>query len=66
MWNYEGLRVKGKYMGDIDVTGKVHLSRVKYGGSVSHHVILDEPIKVYGAMRDSVILAHSDIEQVMS
>lgn len=64
MWNYEGMIVTGKYLGDFPVTGVVELSRVKYGGEVTHHVALDTPIEVYGEMRDRVILEHSEIESV--
>lgn len=41
MWNLESMRVKGNYMGDIPVAGRVTLSRVCYGGNVEHHVKLD-------------------------
>jgi predicted small secreted protein len=43
MWNLEGMRVKGGYLdGDQPVSGKVVLSRVCYGGGISHHIKLDE------------------------
>lgn len=42
MWNLEGMRVKGTYLGDIQVAGKVTHSRVCYGGGVSHHIQIDE------------------------
>lgn len=64
MWNLEGMTVTGLYMGDIPVTGKVELSRVKYGGEVSHHVVLDTPVAVFGTMRDRVILEHKYIGSV--
>jgi hypothetical protein len=64
MWNLEGMQVVGMYMNDITVSGTVDLSRVKYGGEVSHHVVLDSPINVYGAIRERVILNHSEIVQV--
>lgn len=64
IWDLEGMTVSGKYMGEFPVTGKVRLSRVKYGGWVTHHVDLDTPIEVYGSIRDSVILNQHDIEQV--
>lgn len=63
-WNLEGLKVTGKYMGDIDVTGTVTLSRVKYGGGVSHHVTLDAPLKLFSTERDSVILNHHEVTSV--
>ena len=64
-WNLEGLTVKGMYMGDFPVTGRVELSRVKYGGGVSHHVVLDTPIEVFSAIRDRVILDHENVVRVM-
>jgi hypothetical protein len=66
MWNLEGLEVSGLYMGEFPVIGVVELSRVKYGGEVSHHVALTTPIVVYGATRDRVILEHKFIETVRS
>lgn len=65
MWDYSGLYVAGR-MGDIPVRGRVEYSRVKYGGNVWHTVVLDEPVNVYGALRDRVILDMSEIERVMS
>ena len=64
-WNLEGLRINGLYMGMFPISGKVDLSRVQYGGEVSHHVALDQPIKVYGAMRDRIILEHKFVNRVL-
>ena len=64
MWNLEGMQVSGMYMGEFPVSGVVELSRVKYGGEVSHHVNLETPIVVFGATRDVVILEHKFIETV--
>ena len=64
-WNLEGLTVKGMYMGDFPVTGRVELSRVKYGGGVSHHVVLDTPIEIFSKIRDRVILDHENVVRVM-
>jgi hypothetical protein len=61
-WNLEGLHVTGWYMGSIPVEGCVEESRVKYGGTISHTVVLDSPIIVFGAKRERVILEHADIE----
>ena len=63
-WNLEGMCVQGLYMGEIPVTGRVQQSRVQYGGTVSHHVVLDESVTVYGSIRDRVILEHQYVEQV--
>lgn len=64
-WNLQGMRISGVYMGLFPVSGKVDISRVKYGGEVSHHVALDKPIQVFGAIRDRVILEHKYVDQVM-
>lgn len=64
-WNLEGLRVNGLYMGLFPISGKVDLSRVMYGGEVSHHIALDYPIKVYGAIRDRIILEHKFVNRVL-
>lgn len=64
MWNLEGLEVSGKYMGEFPCTGVVELSRVQYGGEVSHHVVLTTPVVVYNETRERVILEHKFIETV--
>lgn len=64
MWNYEGMTVSGVYLGDFKVTGRVELSRVKYGGRVCHTVVLNSPITVYGAIRERVILDHEQITSI--
>lgn len=65
-WNLETLKVSARYLGDFPVQGIVTLSRVKYGGGVSHHIKLDLPLVVYGAVRDTVIVEHADIYSVAS
>jgi hypothetical protein len=64
MWNLEGMRVFGMYLETFPVTGIVSLSRVKYGGGVCHTVVLDNPIEVFGATRERVILDHEQVERV--
>jgi len=64
-WNLEGMRVFGLYLNKFPVTGKVELSRVAYGGEVKHHIALETPIEVYGAVRDRVILEHGRIQKVL-
>jgi hypothetical protein len=61
----DGMRIIGMYMGDYPVSGTVRLSRVKYGNGMSHHVTLDNPINVFGAVRDSVILNENEIAGVL-
>ena len=63
-WVLEGKRVRGLYLDTIPVEGIVHHSRVAYGGTVDHHITLDTPITVYGAVRDTVILERSKLEIV--
>ena len=57
------MKVFGLYMGEhkFPVTGTVELSR-----DGAHHVALDTPIEVYGAVRDRVILDHTQIQRVWS
>ena len=61
----DGMRVIGMYMGEYPVSGTVYLSRVKYGGGMSHHVTLSRPIKVFGAVRESIILDATEIKGVL-
>ena len=65
-WDLEGLRVSGKYVGKIAVSGRVILSRVKYGGEVIHHVQLDVPQVIYGRVRERAILSHKEVTHVYS
>ena len=64
MWDYTGMVVSGQYMGDIPVTGRVEMSRVKYGGGICHTVVLKESIEIYGNIRDRVIIDHENIERI--
>jgi hypothetical protein len=63
-WNLEGLRVEATYLEHFPIVGKVTLSRVAYGGRVMHHVTLDQPITVYGAIRGDVVIDHAQVERV--
>ena len=67
MRNLKGKRVKGIYIGMIEVTGVVEDSYSSYGCGVTHHVILDEGFTVFdGAVSrpkgDVVLIEHKDIE----
>lgn len=66
MWNLEGMRVEGIYLGEFEVSGLVVMSRVKYGGGVVHTVVLDDPIEVYGRTADRVLVDHENIMRVRS
>jgi hypothetical protein len=61
----DGKRVIGMYLGDYAVSGVVRLSRVTYGGNMSHHVTLDNPINVFGEIRESVILEPEYVKGVL-
>jgi hypothetical protein len=61
-WYREGQRVKALYLQVVPITGVVQESRVAYGGRVKHTVVLDNPINVFGAERDCVILDESELE----
>jgi hypothetical protein len=65
-WNLENLNVTAVYLDSIPVAGMVTLSRVRYGGEVSHHITLTSPITVYGTVRDSVIVDHKHIQTISS
>jgi hypothetical protein len=64
-WDLTGERINGLYMGLFPYTGTVESSRVKYGGEVQHTVILDEPIKVYGALRDHILVSITEINRIL-
>ena len=65
-WNLEGSHVTGLYIGMFPISGRVELSRVKYGGGVQHTVVLDEAIEVYSVVRDRVLLDHENVVRVRS
>jgi hypothetical protein len=68
MWNLEGLRIEGEYLGDTKVIGRVESSRVKYGGGVQHTVILDQPIKFRwrNELASRLLIDHEHVTRVMS
>jgi hypothetical protein len=55
-WNLEGKRINGIYLGLFPYWGTVLESRVKYGGAVQHTVKVDEPFKVYGEVREHILV----------
>jgi hypothetical protein len=63
-WNLEGMIVTGMYLDMFHVRGRVDISRVKYGGEISHHMMLDEPVEIFNTMRDRVILDHKQVQTV--
>jgi len=55
-WNLEGKRIVGIYLGLWPFKGTVVESRVKYGGAVQHTVQVDEPFKVFGEVREHILV----------
>ena len=64
-WDLEGKRINGLYMGLFPYSGVVESSRVKYGGAVQHTVVVDEPFKVYGVVRDRVLVGVAEINRIL-
>lgn len=64
-WNLEGKRVNGLYMGMFPYTGLVTESRVKYGGQVQHTVVVDEPFRVHGDLRERVLVSITEINRIL-
>ena len=60
-WNLEGKRVFGYYLDEFPVTGVVSESRVKYGGKLSHTVVLEKPIFINGTMRNQLLLEDCEV-----
>jgi hypothetical protein len=65
-WYLDGERVVAKYFDEV-VTGTVESSRVKYGGTVQHTVILDEPITLSWSVRPKyrVLLDDREIMEII-
>lgn len=64
-WNLEGKQINGLYMGLFPYAGKVVESRVKYGGAVQHTVVVDEPFKVYGEIRERILVGLSEVNRIV-
>ena len=64
-WDLTGKRINGLYMGLFPYSGLVEESRVKYGGEVQHTVIVDEPFKVYGAVRERILVCITEINRIL-
>jgi hypothetical protein len=60
MWDRTGQIIEGAYLGSIFYKGIVENSRATYGGNAQHEVMLLDPIKVLGTMRDSILIVESD------
>ena len=64
-WDLTGKRINGVYLGLWPFTGTVEESRVKYGGQVQHTVRVDEPFKVYGVVRDRILVSGAEINRIL-
>ena len=65
-WNLEGKRVNALYLGLFPYSGLVLSSRVKYGGAVQHKVRVDVPFKVYGEVRETVLVDSVEINRIIA
>jgi hypothetical protein len=65
-WDLTGLIVWARYLEDFPVCGRVESSRVKYGGGVQHTVVLNEPVTVFGAVRDRLLIDSETVTRVAS
>ena len=64
-WDKTGSFISGLYLDMFPFRGTVRESRVKYGGQVEHTVELVNPIRVFGATRD-VILIEENLDRVFA
>ena len=64
-WDLTGDRVNGLYMGLFPYSGLVTESRVKYGGEVQYTVKVDEPFKVYGSVRETILVSVTEINRIL-
>jgi hypothetical protein len=64
-WDKTGSFISGLYLDMFPFSGTVRESRVKYGGQVEHTVELVNPIRVFGATRD-VILIEENLDRVFA
>lgn len=62
-WNLEGQKVEGKYLNSdaYFFTGTVVESRVKYGGKVCNTIVLDNPIEVFGSVRNTILMDSEEL-----
>lgn len=60
-WNKDGSTIKALYLSEYLVTGKVTESRVRYGGEVSYHIELVEPLYIFGSVRERVIVNEKQV-----
>lgn len=61
-WDHTGWSAEGRYLDRFPFTGKIESSRVKYGGKVQHTIVLDSPLRVFGAVKDRILMIHDEVE----
>ena len=61
LWNKQGQRVAGIYLGAYTVTGTVVESRLCSGGAVRHELALDQPMKVFGRTTQTLLLEDEEL-----
>jgi len=64
-WNLEDKRVNGLYLGLFPYSGTVTESRVKYGGEVQHTVVLEKPFRVFGEVREVLLINNKEINRIV-
>jgi len=64
-WDLTGQRINGLYMGLFPYSGLVEESRVKYGGTVQHTVVVDEPFKVFGSIRERILVSITEVNRIL-
>ena len=64
-WDLTGKRINGLYMGLFPYSGLVEESRVKYGGTVQHTVVVDEPFKVFGSIRERILVSITEVNRIL-
>lgn len=65
MKNYglEGQYISGVYCDQFKFVGQVVESRVEYGGDIQHTVELSDPLTVFGADREEILISQSELEK---
>lgn len=65
-WSLEGMHVEATYLTDFPVSGTVVESRVRYGGTVSHTIVLDKPLQMRWRSEPAtrLIIEHESITRV--
>ena len=64
-WDLTGKRINGLYLGLWPYTGTVESSRVKLGGDVQHTVVVDEPFKAFGELRERILVSITEVNRIL-